>query len=88
MEKPVKVSDHKWTYRGYEIHSGTHNSSKKGAKKQYRFDTYEIATQDEINKPMMFKTKMINNVMVTATTHYSFDLHLTVQQIDQIENRK
>ena len=88
MEKPVKVSNYKWTYRGYEIHAGTHNTSKKGAKYQYHFYTYEIATQDEINKPMMFRTKMINNVMMTATSHDSFSLDLAVQHIDQIENRK
>lgn len=88
MEKPVKVSNYKWTYRGYEIHAGTHGSSKKGAKYEYYFYTWEVAKDHEIGKPMMYKTKMINNVMMTATSHRSFDLHLTVQQIDQIENRK
>lgn len=88
MEKPIKISDYKWTYRGYEIHAGTHNSSKKGAKYQYSFNTYTVATQHEIDRPMMFWTKTIDNVVMTATTHRSFSLDLAVMHIDQIENSK
>jgi hypothetical protein len=88
MEKLVKINDRDWSYRGYAIHAQNHNTSKKGAKYQYRFNTYTVATQDEIDRPMMFWTKTINNVMMTAKSHYSFSLDEIVNKIDQIESAK
>jgi hypothetical protein len=88
MEKPIKINDRQWSYRGYQIHAGRHSTSKKGAKYQYRFDTYTVATQDEIDRPMMFSTKKIDGVVMTAKSHYSFSLDLSVMHIDRIESAK
>ncbi len=89
MEKPTKIDNHKWLYRGYEIYAGSaKHTSKKGAKHQYRFYTYQVAQPDEINKPMMFTTKIIDNVVMTQRTHYAFSLDSIVLSIDQIESAK
>jgi len=89
MEKPVKIDNHKWLYRGYEIFAGSaKHTSKRGAKYQYRFHTYEVAKADEINKPMMFITKIIDGVVMTQRTHYAFSLDSIVLSIDQIESAK
>ena len=84
MEKLIKVSDCKWSYRGYEIHAQRHNTSKKGAKYQYHFNTYTVATQDQIDRPMMFWTKTINNVVMSLTIHFRLTeqlMTLTKQKI-------
>lgn len=88
MQKPVQISDHKWSYRGYEIHRGSHSTSKTGAKYQYHFHTWEVAQSFQINKPMMFTTKIIDNVVMVRRSHRSFSLGGIVMDIDQIESVK
>jgi hypothetical protein len=89
MEKPIKVSDYKWSYRGYEIHAGSaRHTSKRGAKYQYHFHTYEVAQSNQIDKPMMFTTKIIDNVVMVQKTHRSFSLDGIVMSIDQIKTSK
>ena len=88
MEKPTKISDYKWSYRGYEIYALSHSTSKTGAKYQYHFHTYEVAQPSQINKPMMFTTKIIDNVVMVRRSNRSFSLGGIVMHIDQIENSK
>ena len=86
MEKPVKISDRVWLYRGIEIRmqKGLPNSNRRSKNFEYGYVLPRPAHEIEIAAPEMhgYNIKYVDGVAYTFKRTHTIWLESTVAQID------